>query len=78
MCEHIVHCAIIGHLSEHDTLTDSQHGFRKRSCDTQFIRTIHDLMSGSEEKEHTDHILLDFAKAFDKVTSCLLQYQIEY
>ena len=81
MCEHIVHCANIGHLSEiqHDTLTasDLQHGFRKRSCDTQLIRTIHDLVSGSEEKEHTDPILLDFAKAFDKVTSCLLQHQIE-
>ena len=78
MCEHIVHCAVIGHLSEHGTLTDSQHGFRKISCDTQFIRTIHDLVSGSEEKEHTNPILLDFAKAFDKVTSCLLQHQIEY
>ena len=78
MCEYIVHCAIIGHLSEHDTLADSQHGFRKRSCDTQFIPTIHDLVSGSEEKEYTDPILLDFAKAFDKVTSCLLQHQIEH
>ena len=78
MCEYIVHCVNIGHLSEHDTLTDSQHGFRKRSCDTQFIPIIHDLVSGSEEKEYTDPILLDFTKAFDKVTSCLLQHQIEH
>ena len=72
-CEHIVHSANIGHLSEHDILTESQHGFRKRSRDTQFIRTIHDLASGSEEKEQTDPILLHFAKAFNKVTSCLLE-----
>ena len=79
MCEHfVVHCANISHLSEHDTLTDSQHGFRKRSCDTQSICTIHDLVFGSEEKEHTDPILLDFAKAFDMITSCLLQHQIEH
>ena len=81
MCEHIVHCtANIGHLSAHDTLTNSQHGFCKRSCDTQFIRTIHDLVIGSEKKEHTDPILFDSAKAFDnlKVTSCLLQHQIEH
>ena len=59
---------------------NSQHGFCKRSCDTQFIRTIHDLVSGSEEKEHTDPILFDSEKAFDnlKVTSCLLQHQIEH
>ena len=63
MCEHIIYCANIAHLSEHDTLTDSQHGFLKRSCDIQFIRTIHDLVSGSEEKGHTNPILLDFAKS---------------
>ena len=78
LCEHIIHCAIIGHLSKHDILTDSQHGFRKRSCDTQLILTIHDLARGIEEKEQTDLILLDFAKAFDKVSHRLLLHKIEH
>ena len=30
MCEHIVHCANIDYLSEHDILTDSQHGFLQK------------------------------------------------
>ena len=38
LCEHIMHCSIIGHLSKHNILIDSQHGFRKRrSCDTQLV-----------------------------------------
>jgi hypothetical protein len=69
LCEHVVHSAIINHLSAHNILSDAQHGFRKRrSCDTQLILTINDLAKGIEEKGQTDLILLDFAKAFDKIT----------
>ena len=69
VCEHIVHCAIIHHLITHGILTDSQHGFRKRrSCETQLILTINDLAKGLEDKGQFDVILLDFAKAFDKVS----------
>ena len=27
LCEHIVHCAVINHLSDNNILTDAQHGF---------------------------------------------------
>jgi hypothetical protein len=78
-CEHIIHCSIIGHLAKNKILTDAQHGFRKRrSCDTQLILTIHDLAKGIEEKGQTDLILLDFAKAFDKVSHRLLLHKIEH
>ena len=44
LCEHVIHCAIIHHLVDHQILTDTQHGLRKRrSCDTQLILNIDDL-----------------------------------
>ncbi|XP_072043470.1 uncharacterized protein [Amphiura filiformis] len=79
LCEHIVHCAVIKHLNINNILTDSQHGFRKRrSCDSQLIVTIQDLAKGLEEKTQTDLILLDFAKAFDKVSHRLLVHKANH
>jgi retron-type reverse transcriptase len=63
----------------YDDLTDAKHGFRKRrSCDTQLILTIHDLAKSIDEKSQTDLILLDFAKAFDKVSHKLLLHKAEH
>ena len=56
------------HFEKHGNLNDAQHGFRKRrSTETQLIVTIHDLAKGLDEKAQIDAVLLDFAKAFDKV-----------
>lgn len=66
--EHIIHCAIINHLEINDTLSDTQHGFRKkRSCETQLILTCNDFAKNLNKHYQTDVILLDFSKAFDKV-----------
>ena len=79
LCEHVIHNAIINHLTDHDILSDAQHGFRKRrSCDTQLILTINDLAQGIEDKGQTDLVLLDFAKAFDKVSHRLLLHKLEH
>ena len=68
LCEHILHCAIIHHLSDHEILSDAHHVFQKRrSCDTQLIATLEDLARGIDNKSQTDVILLDYEKAFDKV-----------
>ena len=64
---------IVQHLSEHDILVESQHGFRSgRSCETQLVQFIHDLsenLDGARDRGHkqTDLIIMDFAKAFGKV-----------
>ena len=43
--EHIVCKHILGHLEDHDILTDLQHGFRSgRSCETQLITLFHDIV----------------------------------
>ena len=79
LCEHIVHCAIIHHLINHKILSDSQHGFKKRrSCETQLVLTINDLAKGLEDKDQLDVILLDFAKAFDKVSHQRLLHKAQH
>ena len=60
------------HLSDHDILVEFQHGFHSgRSCETQLVQFIHDLyenLDGAHNRGHkqTDHIIMDFAKAFNK------------
>ena len=69
LCEHIIYCAIIRHLDDNNILSDSQHCFRqRRSCDSQLILTVQDLARGLDDKSQIDMILLDFEKAFDKVS----------
>ena len=77
--EHILHSSIMDHLEEHNILTDAQHGFRcKRSCETQLIATIQELARELSEGKQLDVILLDFAKAFDKVPHQRLLYKLNY
>ena len=67
------------HLEKHSILTPAQHGFRtKRSCETQLIATIHELANGLSDGQQIDAILLDFAKAFDKVPHKRLLHKLQY
>ena len=67
--EHIICSNLMRHLDECDILTDFQHGFRrKRSCETQLVLTVDDLSRALDQGRQVDCILLDFAKAFDKVS----------
>ena len=71
--EHILSSQINRHLEMHGILCDPQHGFRqRRSCETQLISTLTDFVNTTEEKGQCDVILLDFSKAFDKVSHSLL------
>ena len=51
---------------------------KKLSCESQFIVTIHDIASKLERDSQVDIILLDFAKAFDKVPHHRLLHKLEY
>ena len=72
--EYILHSNIMDHKEEHNFLTDAQHGFRcTMSCEMQLMATIQKLARGLSEGKQLDVILLDFAKAFDKVPhQCIL------
>ena len=66
--EHIVHSHVMKHLWQYGVVTDNQHVFRaKRSTETQFICTIHDIASAIQSNKTTLAAVLDFSKAFDKL-----------
>ena len=67
--EHIICSNLMSHLDHHKILTDHQFGFqKKRSCETQLLITINELAKSLDGGKQIDCILLDFSKAFDKVS----------
>ena len=61
-------------IEENQILCDNLHGFRSgRSCLTQLLSHIDDIVKGLASGVDTDAIYLDFAKAFDKVDHRLLK-----
>ena len=66
--EHIIVSNIWKHLYKHDIILHFQHGFQSGlSCESQLIETVRDWMMAFDNKTQIDAILLEFAKAFDKV-----------
>lgn len=63
---------------------DSRYGFRsQRSCETQLLQFVNDLLSNyykaiNKRHRQTGVIVMDFAKAFDKVPHRSLIYNLEY
>ena len=77
--EHILVSNIMTHLEEKNILKENQHGFRKRrSCETQLLELSNHLSSSLEKEIQTDLIVLDFAKAFDKVNHSLFVYKLRH
>ena len=82
--EHILVSNIMTHLQTNNILVDSQHGFRsRRSCETQLVQFIHDIALNldkgySKGHKQTDVIVMDFAKAFDKVPHKRLLYKLDH
>jgi len=73
-----VHSNVMQHFDRYDVLSDNQHGFRKRrSCETQLLTTIQEVASNTAKGKQVDVILLDFAKAFDKVPHVRLLHKLD-
>lgn len=69
----------MSHFDSFNILNDYQHGFRKkRPCDTQLILTINDLAKGLNSNQQIDDILLNFSKAFDKVSHSRLLQKLDH
>ncbi len=71
----------MNHLDANNILTDTQHGFRpRRSCESQLITTFHDIAGQLDRRDtkQVDAVVLDFAKAFDKVPYKRLTLKLKY
>lgn len=67
--EHIILKHLTTYLEQKRFLSPSQHGFRGGlSTVTQLAELIHDLSSSIDNQKQVDLILLDFSKAFDRVS----------
>ena len=72
------------HLAFESILADRQHGFRsQRSCKTQLVQLYHDMvrnLDGARDRgqKQIDVIIMDFAKAFDKVPHRRLLYKLDH
>ena len=61
------------HLETNGLFCGGQHGFRSgRSCLTQLLHHLDDILQGLLTGADVDTIYLDYAKAFDKVDHKLL------
>ena len=79
LLEHIMYSHIYSHFAKYDLLCDQQHGFRQgRSCETQLLLTINDFSKSLNNNDQTDVVLLDFSKAFDKVSHQHLFHKLHH
>ena len=78
--EHITSaCATMDHLDTNSILAPEQHGFRKyRSCETQLLEFLEEVTTAMESGTTTDVIVMDFAKAFDRVNHSLLVHKLDH
>ena len=64
------------HLTQHNILHTLQHAFRKkRSCESQLIESVHGI-AFNMQKGHQNDVVMDSAKAFDKVAHNILLYKL--
>ncbi|KAK3102525.1 hypothetical protein FSP39_011953 [Pinctada imbricata] len=79
LCEHVISSNVMNHLESNSILYHLQHGFRSsRSCETQLTSFIQELCSSNDKNIQTDVIVMDFAKAFDKVPHKRLLYKLNF
>ena len=66
--EHVITKHILNHLENNSLLYGLQHGFRySRSCESQLLSFVQEFAANSDKHIQTDLIIMNFAKAFDKV-----------
>ena len=76
--EHILSSQIMRHLNKNKLLYSKQHGFRAEvSCETQLIEHTSDVLKIVQERKQCDTVVMDFSKAFDKVSRDRLLYKLD-
>ena len=69
----------MSHADRNNILYPLQHGFRsKRSCETQLLEIVDDVSSNMSSGKQTNVLVMDFSKAFDKVSHSLLIHKLNH
>ena len=77
--EHCIVSNLLDHLETHHLLYKHQHGFRRKlSTETQLLTFVHELVEEVKSGRQVDAVVLDFSKAFDKVSHCRLLHKLHY
>ena len=75
--EKIIRIKMVAFIEEHNLLRSQQHAFRRyRSCLTQLLIHIDNILEIIGRGSNVDVVYLDFSKAFDKVDHKLLLFKI--
>ena len=68
LMERIIRNEIASHMESSNLFAEEQHGFiAGRSCTTQLLEFMEEIIEALDKGDDVDVIYLDFAKAFDKV-----------
>jgi len=79
LMEHIITSNLMGHARTHKILYELQHGFRdRRSCETQLLEFTADITNNMQCGQQTDILIMDFSKAFDKVSHTRLILKLHH
>ena len=69
----------MNHAERANIISPLKHVFRKgRSCKTQLIEFTDDITKNMENRKQTDVLIMDFSKAFDKVSHSLLPHKLNH
>ena len=65
------------YLDHHKIIYENLHGFRScRFCESQLLLTTDDIVRSMNQSYQVDVAILDFAKAFDKVSQQRLYFLV--
>ena len=78
LLERIIRLYIIHYLESNNLLPESQHGFRpNRSTISQLLEQYEQILQALGSKHNLDIIMLDYAKAFDKINHSILLFKLK-
>lgn len=77
--EKILNSQVKIHLQNHDLLPQNQSGFRANySCTTALLKVMDDILLETDKDRLTILVLLDYSKAFDRISHDLLLAVLHY
>ncbi len=79
LTEHIITSSIMRHTNTYNILYQLQHRFcSMRSCKIQLLTFVADIANTTQKGAQTDILIMDFSKAFDKVSQTKLVQRFHY